>query len=117
VLAVAAVSSGGSRASFSSVGPSADGRVKPDVAALGVSVKLASPSSTEGYLRADGTAFACPLAAGVAALVLQAHPSWDVNQVLTAIRSTARKSSSPDRLLGYGIVNALAAVQAEAPPK
>jgi serine protease AprX len=117
VLAVAAVSSGGSRASFSSVGPSADGRVKPDVAALGVSVKLASAEATAGYVRKDGTSYSCPLTAGVAALVLQAHPSWNVNQVLAAIRSTARKAQTPDRLLGYGIVNALAAVQSKAPPK
>jgi serine protease AprX len=117
VLAVAAVTASGTRIDFSSVGPSADGRIKPDVAAQGVLVKLASPFSTGGYVRASGTSFSCPLTAGVAALVLQAHPSYNVKQVLAVMRSTASKSKSPDRLLGYGIVNALAAVQAKAPPK
>jgi subtilisin family serine protease len=117
VLAVAAVLSSGARASFSSVGPSADGRVKPDVAARGVSVKLASPFSGSGYVVGNGTSFSCPLTAGVAALVLQAHPSYNVKQVLAVMRSTASKAKSPDRLLGYGIVNALKAVQAKPPAK
>jgi subtilisin family serine protease len=117
VLAVAAVSSSGSRAAFSSVGPSADGRVKPDLAAQGVAVKLASPFSTSGYVLGNGTSFSCPLTAGVAALVLEAHPSYNVKQVLAVLRSTASKAKSPDRLLGYGIVNALKAVQAKAPAK
>ena len=117
VLAVAAVTSSGSRAPFSSVGPSADGRIKPDVAAQGVAVKLASPFSVGEYVRGNGTSFSCPLTAGVAALVLQAHPSYTVKQVSAVLRSTASKAKAPDNLLGYGIVNALAAVQAKPPKK
>ena len=117
VVAVGAVTSSGSRASFSSVGPSADGRVKPDVAAQGVSVKLASPFSTGEYVRGNGTSFSCPLTAGVAALVLQAHPRYTVKQVIGVLRSTASQAKSPDNLLGYGIVNALKAIQASPPKK
>jgi len=69
VLAVGAVSSTGARASFSSVGPTADGRIKPDVSAQGVSVKIAVPGGTNGYTTANGTSFSCPLTAGVAALL------------------------------------------------
>jgi serine protease AprX len=115
VIAVGAVDFAGRRASFSSVGPSADGRVKPDVAAQGVGVKVARSTSTTGYGGSSGTSFSCPLTAGVAALVLQAHPFYSVEQVISVMRQTASNAGSPDNLLGWGIVNALAAVQAPAP--
>jgi subtilisin family serine protease len=110
VIAAGAVDSIGNRASFSSVGPTADGRVKPDVAAQGVGVKVASPSLPRSYGFANGTSFSCPLTAGVAALVLQAHPEYTPQLVADALRTTASRASQPDSLLGFGIVNALAAV-------
>ncbi len=115
VIAAGAVTSWGSRASFSSVGPSADGRIKPDVAAQGQDVYTAGSNRSSSYQRVDGTSFSCPLTAGVAALVLQAHPNYSVSQVIAVLRSTASQASSPDNRLGWGIVNALAAVQATAP--
>jgi serine protease AprX len=117
VLAVGAVSAAGTRASFSSVGPSADGRIKPDVAAQGVSVKIARPDSAIGYTTANGTSFSCPLTAGVVALLVQANPSATVDQVFGALRSTASQSARPDNLLGYGIVDALAALRVLAPSR
>jgi hypothetical protein len=51
----------------------------------------------------------------VAALVLQAHPFYSVEQVISVMRETASNAGSPDNLVGWGIVNALAAVQAPAP--
>ena len=112
VLTVGAVTSAGVRASFSSVGPTADGRIKPDVAAQGVAVLAAAPGSPSGYVSVNGTSFSCPLTAGVVALVLQARPSATVAEVEDAIRSTASQAGQPDNLLGWGIVNAAAAVQA-----
>ena len=117
VLAVGAVTSSGTRASFSSVGPSADGRIKPDVAADGVSVKVAAPNGTAAYATASGTSFSCPLTAGVVALLLQANPSATVDQVFQALRSTASQAGRPDNLLGYGIVDALAALRVIAPQR
>lgn len=117
VLAVGAVTSTGARASFSSVGPSADGRIKPDVAAQGVSVKVARPDSTSGYATANGTSFSCPLAAGVVALLLQAKPSATVDEVLRAVRGTASHAASPDNLTGFGIIDARAALRALAPER
>jgi subtilisin family serine protease len=110
VIAAGAVDPLGARALFSSVGPTADGRIKPDVAAQGVSVKVASPTSPSLYGLAAGTSFSCPLTAGVAALVIQAHPEYTPQQVADALRTTASKAGAPDNLLGYGIVNAMAAV-------
>jgi serine protease AprX len=115
VIAAAAVTSWGARASFSSVGPSADGRIKPDVAAQGQDVYTAGSGHPRNYQYVDGTSFSCPLTAGVAALVLQAHPRYTVDQVIAVLRSTASQAASPDNRLGWGIVDALAAVQAPAP--
>ena len=113
VLAVGAVGSQGDRASFSSVGPTADGRIKPDLMAQGRLVVLAESYATNAYGRGDGTSFACPLVAGVAALVLQAHPEYGVEQVSSVLRSTASNAAAPNNLLGWGIVNALQAVLAQ----
>jgi subtilisin family serine protease len=115
VIAAAAVTSDGVRTYFSSVGPSADGRVKPDVAAQGQGVYAAGSDSPRSYESVAGTSFSCPLIAGVAALVLQAHPSYSVDQVIAVLRSTASQAAAPDNRLGWGIVNALAAIQAPAP--
>jgi subtilisin family serine protease len=110
VLTIGAVDSFGVRADFSSVGRTADGRIKPDVMAQGVLVKTANPETRDQYTLADGTSFSCPLAAGVAALVLQAHPDWPVSRVRRVMRSTADGPARPNRLMGWGILDALEAV-------
>ena len=112
VLAVGAVTSSGARASFSSVGPSADGRIKPDVAAQGVAVTAAAPGTASAYTSVNGTSFSCPLTAGVAALVLQARPTATVSEIEDVLRATASQAAQPDNLLGWGIVDATRAVQA-----
>ena len=112
VIAVGAVDVSGTRASFSSYGPTADGRIKPDVMADGVNnyIPNASPGTPVGYSYGSGTSFSCPLVAGVAALLLQAHPTWTPMEVRDALRNTASQSSTPDSLYGWGIINALAAL-------
>jgi len=110
VLSIGAVDSFGSRADFSSVGRTADGRIKPDVMAQGVLVKTADPSTRDRYTLSDGTSFSCPLAAGVAALVLQAHPDWPVTRVRHVMRTTADGPVRPNRLMGWGILDALDAL-------
>lgn len=110
ILTVGAVTSLGIRASFSSYGPTADGRTKPDVMAVGVDVYIASTTSVTAYDYSQGTSFSCPLTAGVAALVLKAHPEATAMQVINAIKMTATRASSPDRYYGWGIIDALAAI-------
>jgi serine protease AprX len=111
VLAIAAVSSTGVRASFSSVGPTPDGRIKPDLAAQGLSVKAARPSTVSQYSLVSGTSFSCPLTAGVVALLLQANPRLTPDQVGEVLRATASQAAAPDNLLGWGIVNAESAAK------
>lgn len=111
VIAAGAVNRDGMRAFFSSVGPTVDGRIKPDLMALGVGARVASARDRRGYQALDGTSFSCPLLAGTAALILSAHPDWSPAHVLNALRRTASNAADPNNLIGWGIVDALAAVQ------
>lgn len=117
IVSVGAVSSNGTIAIFSSIGPTFDGRIKPEVVAQGVSVYVANQSG--GYGPASGTSFATPLTAGVAALVLSAHPTLTPMQVRDRLMqgakplydSTAGMTSHPNNYFGWGMVDALKAVQ------
>jgi serine protease AprX len=102
LLAAGAVDAAGAVAAFSSYGPSADGRVKPDLAARGVATWVALPADT-GYTTLSGTSFSCPLLAGLAACVMQARPAWSPRLVIRGLRSTASQAEDPDDRLGYGI--------------
>ncbi len=110
IISAGSVTSSGTRSSFSSVGKTIDGRIKPDVMAMGSSDALASPGNDTTLSYASGTSFSCPLIAGVAALMLQVKPSLKPVQVRDALCATASQASTPDRLMGYGIVNALSAI-------
>ncbi len=112
VIAIAAVDSFGVRASFSSKGPTFDGRIKPDLAAQGVKVWLASADGNPNtYTTGSGTSFAAPLVAGIAACLMQARPSWPPVWIIQALKRTASRAALPDTLTGWGIPNALAALR------
>lgn len=106
-IAVGAIDPDLSLSSFSSRGPTADGRIKPDVAAPGRSVYVAVPG---GFARLNGTSFSSPLVAGVVTQILQVNPDLTPIEVRTILRETASQATRPDTLLGWGIVNAAAAV-------
>ncbi len=103
VLTVGAVDADGVYAAFSSVGPTADGRIKPNVAALGAGTTFALPNGS--IAKGNGTSFASPITAGAAACLWQANPSANNMQVINAIQQSASQNSSPDNFLGYGIPN------------
>ncbi len=110
VIAVGAVNSEGEVAGFSSPGPTADGRIKPDISAMGVSNNVVVPGTLDEYQTASGTSFACPLSAGVAALLLSAHPGATPMELRQALVSTASQHDAPDNDYGWGILDAAAAV-------
>jgi subtilisin family serine protease len=109
VLTVGAVDANGVRANFSSMGPTADGRTKPDVMAMGVATRTVSANSPSVYGNLNGTSFACPLTAGAAALVLEVNPTFSNLEIIDALRSTADNAGSPDNAMGWGILDADAA--------
>ena len=115
IIAVGSVGSSGIRSGFSSVGNTVDGRIKPDIMAMGSGVTLASPYSNTTYTTGSGTSFSCPLAAGVAALILSYNPSLTPIQVRDAMRNTASRSQNPDREYGWGIINAFNAINFATP--
>lgn len=103
VLAVGAVDSDGNYVSFSSYGPSSDGDIKPNVAAKGANATVADPFGTIGG--ANGTSFSCPILAGAATCLIQAHPDKSVIEVKQAIEKSANYFNTPTDTLGYGIPN------------
>ncbi|MBF9220376.1 S8 family serine peptidase [Hymenobacter ruricola] len=110
IISVAAVDSFGIRASFSSYGPSADGRIKPTLAAMGLAAAVLAPNGAA--FRGNGTSYACPVLAGMVAGFWQANPTLTAQQVIAALRSTASLAANPNNSLGYGIPNFVTAYNA-----
>lgn len=104
VLAVGAVDQQAMYSSFSSNGPSADGRIKPDVAAVGGGTFLYMPFNPS-VVQASGTSFSGPIMAGAAACLWQSWPSKKNMEIVQAIKRSANQYFNPDTLLGYGIPN------------
>jgi serine protease AprX len=101
VLSAGAVDGYNIISSFSSAGPSADGRIKPDNVAQGVSVPVQVSSAS--FSRANGTSFSCPLLSGICACAMQAVPEALNMDIIKALHENADKSASPDSLYGYGL--------------
>lgn len=102
VLAVGAVDSVGSRVAFSSVGPTADGRIKPDVMAMGAETRLINVN-TGSVAKSFGTSFSAPLISGMAACLWQAFPNATNDAIREAIIQSGGQADNPDSLRGYGI--------------
>ncbi|MBD3237587.1 MAG: S8 family serine peptidase [Candidatus Eisenbacteria bacterium] len=98
----------------SSHGPTYDGRIKPEVCARGACVYCAVVPGGHGgpdlYRQLDGTSVACPLVAGAAALLLEAHPNWSAMQVREALMLTADNAEDPDNDRGWGRIDVAAAL-------
>lgn len=111
VISVGAVEADGQLAWFSSPGPTYDGRIKPEVCAQGVDVAAAGWDGPASLRYFAGTSLSCPLVAGCAALLLEAHPFWTPHQVRAALMNTADRANLPDNDFGWGIVNLPAALE------
>ncbi|MBP5189342.1 MAG: S8 family serine peptidase [Bacteroidales bacterium] len=92
--------------SFSSYGPSADGRQKPNVVAFGHAYTANTGSSNDKYHFVDGTSFSCPLVAGFAACALQAKPGLTAMQLFHEIEKSADLYPYCDYTYGYGVPQA-----------
>jgi len=109
VMAVGAIDNTGTYAGFSSTGPSSDGDIKPNVAAVGQGTFIAYTDSSFGP--GSGTSFSCPVLAGSAACLWQAFPTRTNRQIFAAIQESASQFQNPDSLLGYGIPDFMLASQ------
>ncbi len=101
ILTVGAVDANGNRASFSSVGPTYDGRIKPTVMAKGLGTTVAV--ETGGVMAASGTSFSSPVIAGMTACLWQNHPELTNMEIIEAIKESASQYGNPDNYMGYGI--------------
>jgi subtilisin family serine protease len=111
LIAVGAVDAAGRVAGFSSFGPTADGRIKPDLVARGVDDPVPGIADSNAYSVNSGTSLSAPIVAGLAACLMQARPTWTPGQVIRALRETASRICSPDNAYGYGLPNGPAALR------
>lgn len=102
VFTIGAVTPEAGYASFSSIGPTYDGRLKPNVVAQGQQAVSLSFADGEVF-RANGTSFSSPIIAGLAACLWQAHPDKTAWEIKTAIEQSASQAEQPDHWMGYGI--------------
>jgi len=102
VFSIGAVDGGGNYASFSSTGPTADGRLKPNVVAQGQGSTVIEPwggSVSSG----SGTSFSSPITAGMVACLWQANPDKRNTEIMQAIEQSSSLANNPNNLLGHGI--------------
>lgn len=107
VFTIGAVDAFGAYASFSSTGPTADGRIKPNVASQGQGSAITGPDGNTTY--GNGTSFSSPIMAGMVACLWQAHPTLKNMEIIQSIEKAGNQFNTPDSLLGYGIPDIMAA--------
>ncbi len=107
VITVGAVAPNGKKAPFSSKGPTADGRIKPDACAVGWGTYVGAP--WDETIQSSGTSFSTPLMAGMVCCLRQAFPSENVTGILDAIHQSGSCCQTPDSSMGYGITDMLKA--------
>ncbi len=111
ILAIGGVDDSGRIVAMQGFGPTADGRIKPELLAP----YLAEVPDTGGYVViTQGTSVATALAAGAAAVVAQAHPDWTAARLRDALLQTARQPegyTTPNAISGWGVVQAYRAIQ------
>jgi subtilisin family serine protease len=112
VISVGAIEDSMDIANFSSRGPTADGRTKPDVCAVGVDVIAPAANSGGGYLAHSGTSMATPHVAGVAALMVEYNPYITPSEVKDILHNTSldKGDSGHDNTYGWGVVDSVAAL-------
>lgn len=108
ICTVGSVNGSGVHSGFSSVGPTADGRIKPDLSAMGENAWVCN-ATTFSFSGGNGTSYATPILAGAVACLWQANPTKTNMQILQALKASSSKSSTPDNNYGWGIPNMCAA--------
>jgi subtilisin family serine protease len=115
VITVGALTKELKNAEFSSIGDTSDGRVKPDVMAIGVNSVVSGNDGTVS--KANGTSFASPTMCGVVACFWQACPWFTAKEVIKAVQQAGDRVDYPDNIYGYGVPNLWKAYQKEVEKK
>lgn len=102
VLAVGATGADGNRVGFSSIGPTSDGRIKPNVMAQGAGA-VTCQLSGQGIAFVSGTSFSGPIMAGLGAILWQAHPNKSNMDILQALQQSGNNAMTPNNQVGYGL--------------
>lgn len=102
ICSVGAVDTAGVYAGFSSQGPTADGRIKPDLVATGAGAMVCDQSNV-CFKGANGTSFSCPILAGAVACFWQGNPQLNNIALLNEMKSRASNAKKPNNLIGWGI--------------
>lgn len=101
IITVGGVDAMFEHSTFSSFGPTADGRIKPTVCAQATATYVAS--SKGKFYQSQGTSFASPVLCGMVASLWSANPSATNMQVIEAVKQSADRYSHPDNTFGYGV--------------
>lgn len=101
ILSVGAVSSSATKIAFSSLGPTSDGRLKPDVCALGSGVRAADADGSFGYF--SGTSFSAPLVSSLVAGLIEQFPNQKASVIKDIVRKSSTLAASPNNNLGFGV--------------
>lgn len=101
ILTVGAVNAKGLNTDFSSVGNTADGRIKPDAMAMGGRATVLDIFGS--VTTVNGTSFSCPIMAGAVTCLMQAHPDKNPEAIIDAIHRAGNNAEHPDNIFGYGI--------------
>ena len=109
ILSCGAVDASRVITSFSSRGPTFDGRTKPEVCAMGLNTYCAGANADDQYAYVSGTSLSTPLIGGAAALLLSANPALNPFQIRQTLMMTSDKADMPDNTYGWGIVDLLKA--------
>lgn len=109
ILTIGAIDNMGVNAAFSSIGNTADGRIKPDVMAMGVHSAVIGVDGGTAF--ANGTSFASPIFCGLVACLWQACPWLTVRQLIQVVHEASDRSAYPDNIYGYGVTDMWKAYQ------
>lgn len=109
ILTVGAVDAKNVNTSFSSVGFSADRRIKPDCMAMGGRTTVLDTSGEISH--SNGTSFSCPVMAGAVTCLYQAFPNKRPTEIIEAIHQAGHNAAHPDEIFGYGIPDMLKAYE------
>lgn len=103
IITVGAINMNGENAPFSAIGPTADGRIKPDVMAFGSPAAVLTGRGT--IINDTGTSFSAPLIAGMVACLWQALPGKTALDIINLVRESSNRFANPDDVYGYGVPN------------